>query len=163
MKSQSDLVQFLIQKLSLRSYQEINQRQGRVASYIQMKRPVLQSWRGARTRAGMYVLHLHEKWFSSLPVYNGLMTKQSLREAWSFENNLANSLPWQANHDLKDQVGSASIPFDRGSFRHSGKRAMLGTYKKPLQSWTGITTCKTCSTFLSCEVNKVQYTKENAP
>lgn len=75
MKSQSDLVQFLIQKLSLRSYQEINQRQGRVASYIQMKSPVLRSWRGARTRAGMYVLYLHEKWFSSLPVYNGLMTK----------------------------------------------------------------------------------------
>lgn len=29
-----------------------------------------------------------------------------------FQTNLTNSLPWKANHDLKDQVGSASIHCD---------------------------------------------------
>lgn len=71
-------------------------------------------------------------------------------------------MPWKANHDLKDQVGNESIHCDIGFFQAQWKAGNAGNIQEAAAwSLTGITTCKSYSIFLFCDVNKVQYTKEN--
>ena len=53
-----------------------------------------------------------------------------------FETNVTNSLPWKANHDLKDQVGSVSVHCDTAKRKEGNDKNVQEAASKSL---TGVT------------------------